>query len=235
MQPTAHPRVKICCIASVEEARLAVNRGASALGLVSSMPSGPGIIDEETITEISASIPLAVSSFLLTSKQDARSIIAQQKRCRTNTIQLCDRIERPVYRQLRDAMPGIAIVQVIHIVGKESIDQAIAIAPFVNAVLLDSGNPEGSVKELGGTGRVHDWSISKAIREALSIPVFLAGGLRPDNVAKAIAEVAPYGLDVCSGVRTEGKLDEHKLAQFFQEIRTVSAQMYILTRRNSFG
>ena len=79
MQPTIHPRVKICCISSVAEARLAVEQGASALGLVSSMPSGPGVIDEEIIAEIAASIPPAVSSFLLTSKQDARSINAQQK------------------------------------------------------------------------------------------------------------------------------------------------------------
>ena len=137
MQPTKHPRVKICCITSVEEARLAVDQGASALGLVSSMPSGPGVIDEEIIAEIAASIPPAVSSFLLTSKQDARSIIAQQKKCRTNTVQLCDRIEGNVYQQLRVSMPGIALVQVIHVIGREAIDEAIAVAPFVNAVLLD--------------------------------------------------------------------------------------------------
>ena len=142
MQPTIYPRVKICCISSVEEAHLAVEHGASAIGLVSSMPSGPGVIDEETIAEIAASIPPAISSFLLTSKQDARSIIAQQKKCRTNTIQLCDTIERSVYRQLRDSMHGIALVQVIHVSGSESIDEAIAVAPFVDAVLLDSGNPK---------------------------------------------------------------------------------------------
>ncbi len=224
MQPTKKPRVKICCISSVEEARLAVECGASALGLVSSMPSGPGIIDEETIAEIASSIPPTVSSFLLTSKKDAQSIIAQQKKCRTSTIQLCDTIERSVFRQLRDSMPGIAIVQVVHVIGRESIDEAIAVAPFVNAVLLDSGNPKASIKELGGTGRVHDWSVSKAIREALSIPVFLAGGLRPDNARRAVSDVAPYCLDVCSGVRTEGKLDEDKLSRFFDEIRSAAAR-----------
>ena len=224
MQPTKIPRVKICCISSVEEARLAVDHGASALGLVSSMPSGPGVIDEETIAEIAALIPPAVSSFLLTSEQDARSIIAQQKRCRTNTVQLCDKIEQREYRQLRAAMPGIALVQVIHVVGSESIDEAIAVAPFVNAVLLDSGNPKAPIKELGGTGRMHDWSISKAIRETLSIPVFLAGGLRHDNVKRAIHDVAPFCLDVCSGVHSEGKLDENKLVEFFREIRSSSAK-----------
>jgi len=224
MQPTRYPRVKICCISSVQEARLAVSHGASALGLVSLMPSGPGVIDEEVIEEIAASIPPSVSSFLLTSKQDAQSIVAQQKRCRTNTIQLCDRIESDVYQQLRDSMPGIALVQVIHIIGRESIDEAIAAAPFVNAVLLDSGNPKASIKELGGTGRVHDWSVSRTIREALSIPVFLAGGLNPDNVGRAVREVAPFCLDVCSGVRTEGKLDEDKLSRFFESIRAAATR-----------
>jgi phosphoribosylanthranilate isomerase len=225
MQPTINPRVKICCISSLEEARLAVDHGASAVGLVSSMPSGPGVIDEKLIAEIAASIPPAVSSFLLTSKQDAQSIVAQQKRCRTNTVQLCDRIELKIYQQLRDSMPGIALVQVIHVIGKESIDEAIAVAPFVNAVLLDSGNPKASIKELGGTARVHDWIVSKAIREALSIPVILAGGLRPDNVGRAVTDVAPFCLDVCSGVRTEGKLDDDKLSRFFGEIRSVIARM----------
>ena len=223
MQPTINPRVKICCISSVEEARLAVDFGASALGLVSSMPSGPGIVDEERIAEIAATIPPAVSSFLLTSKQDARSIIAQQKKCRTSTIQLCDRIEPCVYRQLRESMPGIALVQVVHVLGSESIDEAIAVAPFVDAVLLNSGNPKALVKELGGTGRVHDWSVSNAIRETLTIPVILAGGLRPDNVGIAVADVGPFCLDVCSGVRTGGKLDEDKLSRFFKEIRFLSA------------
>jgi len=148
-----------------------------------------------------------------------RPIIAQQKKCRTNTVQLCDRIERKVYQQLRVSMPGIALVQVIHVIGREAIDEAIAVAPFVNAVLLDSGNPKASIKELGGTGRVHDWSISKAIREILSIPVFLAGGLRPDNVGRAVADVGPFCFDVCSGVRTDGRLDKDKLSRFFKEIR----------------
>lgn len=119
-------------------------------------------------------------------------------------------------------MPGIALIQVVHVTGKESVEEAIGVAQFVDAVLLDSGNPRSSLKELGGTGRAHDWSISKIIREALSIPVFLAGGLRPDNVGRAIFEVAPFGLDVCSGVRTEGKLDEEKLSKFFSDIRARS-------------
>ncbi len=220
MRPTHNPRVKVCCIATIEEARMAIAYGASALGLVSAMPSGPGVISEEKIAEIVAAVPPPIATFLLTSKQNASLIIRQQKKCRTNTIQLCDRIETGVYQQLRDAMPGVALVQVIHVNGRDSIEEATAVAPFVDALLLDSGNKKLSVKELGGTGRVHNWSVSKTIRESVKIPIFLAGGLNVENVARAISEVAPFGLDLCSGVRTNGMLDEMKLARFFGAIRS---------------
>ncbi|MEW6209729.1 MAG: phosphoribosylanthranilate isomerase [Acidobacteriota bacterium] len=218
MHPTRSPRVKICCIASVEEARVAVHFGASALGLVSEMPSGPGVISEELIAEIAVTIPPSVSSFLLTSKQDARSIIDQQKRCRVNTVQICDRLEIGSYSQLRRAMPGISLVQVVHVTGEEAIEKALSVAPHVDAILLDSGNQSLAVKELGGTGRVHDWSISRRIRQEIRVPLFLAGGLKAENIREAIAEVQPFGVDICSGVRSDGKLDERKLAAFFEEI-----------------
>ncbi|MFY7805029.1 MAG: phosphoribosylanthranilate isomerase [Limnoraphis robusta] len=218
MEPTPKPRVKICCISSIAEAKMAVKAGASALGLVSAMPSGPGVISEELIAEIATTIPPGVASFLLTSQQDTLSIINQQKRCRVNTIQLCDSLSIESYPILREAMPGVALVQVIHVTGEASIEEAVRVAPQVNAILLDSGNPTLSVKQLGGTGRVHDWQISRKIRELVNVPVFLAGGLNADNVSAAVQTVAPFGLDVCNGVRTEGQLDEHKLAQFFSQI-----------------
>ncbi len=213
---TVKPRVKICCISSVAEAELAIRYGASALGLVSAMPSGPGVIDEGLIAEIAAYVPPPIATFLLTSQQDADSIIEQHRRLRTNTLQIVDRLERGTYADLRAALPGIRLVQVIHVTGEESVDEALAIAPQVDALLLDSGNQTLAVKELGGTGRTHDWTISRRIRETVSKPIFLAGGLKPNNLAEAIREVRPFGLDLCSGVRTEGKLDEAKLARFFE-------------------
>jgi phosphoribosylanthranilate isomerase len=209
------PRVKICCIASPEEARLAIEHGASAIGLVSSMPSGPGVIDEALIREIATHTPPPIATFLLTCLQDADQIIAQQRRCRTNTIQLCDSLENEAYAKLRDALPGISIVQVIHVLSETSIREAIDVAPHVDAILLDSGNPNLQIKELGGTGRRHDWTISRRIVESVNMPVFLAGGLRPDNIADAIAQVLPFGVDVCSGVRSGGALDRRKLDAFF--------------------
>lgn len=218
MSPAATPRVKICCIGSVEEAALAVRCGAAALGLVSEMPSGPGVITEERIREIAATVPPAVGTFLLTSKQSVRAIAGQQRRCRTNTIQICDRLTDGTWDELREALPGISLVQVIHVAGEESIREAVGVAPHVDAILLDSGNQKLAVKELGGTGRTHDWRISRRIRDEAGVPIFLAGGLRPENVAEAIGIVRPFGLDLCNGVRTNGSLDEEKLGRFFEAV-----------------
>ncbi len=214
MQATQKPRIKICCISSIEEAQLAIQYGASALGLVSSMPSGPGVIGDDLIMQIAASIPPAVASFLLTSKQDVAAIVEQQRHCRVNTIQICDRLLNGTYAELHAALPGIALVQVIHVTGEESLAEARAVAPHANAILLDSGNQSLTVKELGGTGRVHNWEISRAIREQVAVPIFLAGGLNAGNVEQAIKQVGPFGLDICSGVRKDGKLDEGLLAAF---------------------
>lgn len=211
------PRVKICCISSVEEAALAVRNGASALGLVSEMPSGPGVIPEDLIAEIAASVPPPISTFLLTSKRSISGIASQVVRCRTNTVQLCDSIDGD-HRELREAVPGVKIVQVVHVTGPDSVEEAVAVADRVDALLLDSGNPLLEIKELGGTGRVHDWSLSRTIVASVPVPVFLAGGLNPANVAEAVKAVRPFGLDLCSGVRTGGSLDESKLSDFFASI-----------------
>jgi phosphoribosylanthranilate isomerase len=223
MNATHTPRVKICCIASVEEAALAIDCGASALGLVSSMPSGPGVISDQLIAEIVATVPPPIGTFLLTSRTRVADIIEQQHFCRTNTIQICDHLIHGTHRDLREALPGISVVQVVHVTGPESIEEAARVAPHVDAILLDSGNQKLAVRELGGTGRTHDWSVSRAIRERIGIPLFLAGGLTAENVTQAIEEVGPFGLDVCSGVRTDGKLDAFKLRQFFSAARSVTA------------
>src|SRR5215813_9483169 len=159
MEAVARPRVKICCISSAEEASLAVRYGASALGLVSAMPSGPGVIPDNLIAEIAATVPL---------------------------------------------------------------DEARLVATQVSAILLDSGNQSLTVKELGGTGRVHDWTVSRAIRAAIDIPLYLAGGLNASNVAEAVHAVGPFALDICSGVRTDGWLDEEKLGAFMRAAGVLS-------------
>jgi phosphoribosylanthranilate isomerase len=187
------------------------------------MPSGPGVISEALIADIAAAIPAGVASVLLTSRQDVGSIVDQQRRCRVNTIQICDRLIAGTYQDLRTMLPGVRLMDVIHVTGETALLEARQVAPDVDAILLDSGNPGLPVKELGGTGRTHDWQISRGIRAEVRVPVFLAGGLRPDNVGQAIGDVRPYGVDVCSGVRTNGRLDAEKLQAFFRAVRMADA------------
>lgn len=210
--------VKICCIASIDEARLAVSAGASAIGLVSAMPSGPGPISEEQIALIAARVPAPTETFLLTALRDAEAIAEQHRRCGTTALQLVDHVPEAELKRLRKLVPGVRLVQVIHVVGPESVDEAGAAAALVDTLLLDSGNPRLAVKELGGTGRVHDWTHSRRICETANVPVLLAGGLNPGNVRAAMERVRPAGLDVCSGLRSDGRLDAGKLREFFRAI-----------------
>ena len=212
------PRVKICCISSREEAVTAIQYGAAALGLVGKMPSGPGIITDEAIYSIAQIVPPPIATFLLTSETIAQDIIEHHQKVHTTTIQLVDALPNRDYLTIREQLPHIKLVQVIHVINEDSVEEAIEISQWVDAILLDSGNPNLSVKELGGTGRTHNWQLSRQIRENISIPVFLAGGLHPGNVKQAIETVEPFGVDLCSGVRTEGKLDERKLEAFFKAL-----------------
>ena len=211
-------RVKICCISSREEAQLAIRYGAAAVGLVGNMPSGPGIISDALIKEIAGTIPPGIASFLLTAETIADNIITHHQQTLTNTIQLVDAVDAATYDNIRKSIPNIKLVQVIHVLSEASIDEALHAAEGVDALLLDSGNPNLTIKELGGTGRTHNWDISKEIVRQCRVPVYLAGGIRSDNVREAIDRVAPFGIDLCSGVRTNQQLDEEKLAKLFAAI-----------------
>ncbi|MFA7360176.1 MAG: phosphoribosylanthranilate isomerase [Candidatus Kapaibacterium sp.] len=211
-------RVKICCISSIDEANTAIALGVNAIGLVGNMPSGPGVISDELIKTIAASVPEGIDTFMLTSETSAKKIVEHHNRTLTNTIQIVDELKEGTYSEIRSSLPSIKLVQVIHVIDDKSVDEAVRISEFVDALLLDSGNPSLKVKELGGTGRVNNWSLSRKIVEQCNAPVYLAGGLKAENVQKAIEEVQPYGVDLCSGVRTNGKLDKKKLIMFLNKI-----------------
>lgn len=217
-------RLKVCCISSRAEASLAINVGAAAIGLVSAMPSGPGVIPETLITELAALAPVGVAAVLLTSLGTADALIEQQRRCRADVLQLCEVVPPDDLRRLRDALPGVRLMHVVHVAGEASIAEAVAVAPLVDALLLDTGTRAGAVRELGGTGRTHDWSVSARIVASTDRPTFLAGGLHAGNVAEAIATVRPYGVDVCSGVRANGILDRDRLHEFTAAINAAGGQ-----------
>jgi phosphoribosylanthranilate isomerase len=225
VEPRQRVRFKVCCVASPEELHAATEAGASAVGLVSSMPSGPGVIPDAQIADIARQVPPGVDSFLLTSLQDPEAIIEQHRQARTSTLQLVDELPAGAHARLRAALPGIRLVQVVHVVDQGAIDQAATAAQFVDAVLVDSGNPTLEVKQLGGTGRRHDWAVSARIRKQLNVPIFLAGGLNADNVAEAIDTVQPFALDVCTGVRDEAlALDLDKLARFATAVASTATR-----------
>jgi phosphoribosylanthranilate isomerase len=215
-----HVRIKVCCISSADEARLAIRLGADALGLVGQMPSGPGVIGDNLAAQVVQATPPPIATFMLTSEVTAEGIIAHQQRVGANTIQLVDAVLPDTYAELHRVLPAVKLVQVIHVLNEANITEALqAVANGADALLLDSGNPNLAVKELGGTGRVHNWEISRQIVAQSPVPVFLAGGLNLENARQAVDRVQPFGLDICSGVRTNGHLDEHKLAAFLKAIR----------------
>jgi len=218
-------RVKVCCIASVEEANLAIAAGADALGLVGAMPSGPRAISDGQIAAIAAVAPPPISTFLLTSETSASAISAHVRRTRPTTVQIVSHIDFAEAAKLAALEPYVRRVQVIHVETADALYMIPHCAPHVHAFLLDSGRPSASVRELGGTGRVHDWSVSAAFVQASPRPVFLAGGLSPANVGEAIRRVRPYGVDLCSGIRTCGELDPVKLLAFIEQVRTTDDKL----------
>jgi len=212
-------RTKICCIMDQNELDLAVGQGAAAVGFVSHMPTGPGVIPEREIAALVKATPFPVWSELLTSLTSLEELLAQYKRVKPAALQLCSPLADPVLTSLREALPGVTLVHVVHVTDDPAaVDEARHYAPFVDGLLLDSGNPEGPNPELGGTGRTHDWQLDAEIVQNVNVPVFLAGGLTPQNVAEAIGTVQPFGVDVCTGVRTDGHLDPEKLHSFMAAV-----------------
>lgn len=204
---------------------MAVKAGADALGLVARMPSGPGPIPDAKIAEVTACVPPPVATFLLTSETTAEAISSHIRATNPSTVQVVSHIDPAESEKLAALEPHVRRVQVIHVEGPEALDLIPAYAPHVHAFLLDSGRPNAAVAELGGTGRAHDWTVSAAFVQATERPVFLAGGLSAANVADAINQVRPYGLDLCSGVRTDGQLDPEKLAAFVLAVEQTDAKL----------
>jgi phosphoribosylanthranilate isomerase len=135
------------------------------------------------------------------------------------TVQIVGHIPPTESASLAELLPHIRRVQVIHVEDTSALDLIPVYAPHVHAFLLDSGRPGAAVAELGGTGRVHDWQISAAFVKPSPRPVFLAGGLTPDNVGEAIRMARPFGVDLCSGLRPKGPLDDALLADFVAAVR----------------
>jgi phosphoribosylanthranilate isomerase len=218
-------RIKVCCIADMQEAVMAIEAGADALGLVARMPSGPGPISDKQIAKVTAIVPPPVATFLLTSETTADAISAHIRATNPTTVQIVSHIDPAESEKLAEIEPHIRRVQVIHVEGPDALNLIGIYSPNVHAFLLDSGRPSATVAELGGTGRRHDWTVSAEFVKASQRPVFLAGGLSAENAGEAIRLVHPFGLDLCSGVRTDGRLDPAKLKNFILAVERASQNL----------
>ena len=211
--------IKCCCIMDAWEAQTAIDLGVDAVGLVSHMPSGPGVLDERTLQRVRNAIGDAVEVVLLTSRQGVSELSEAISNLRPDCLQLCAPVEDEVLAQLKTLQPECLLMPVVHITGIESVSKGLQYR-CADRLLADSGSPNAAVAELGGTGRTHDWTITAGLVDQNEVPTALAGGLRSDNVRAALDTVKPWGVDVCSGVRTDGKLDPAKLEQFVKSVRT---------------
>jgi phosphoribosylanthranilate isomerase len=191
--------------------------GADILGLLAAMPSGPGPIRDDEIAAIAAGLPPHVLSLLLTAETTASAIADHVQRTGVKGVQIVSHIDPDEQARLARRLPDHERWQVVHVEDETALAMIPAHGPHVTGFLLDSGRP--SQRELGGTGRVHDWAISAAFVAASPVPVFLAGGLNPGNAAEAVARVRPAGLDVCSGLRVDGRLDAGLASAFVAAAR----------------
>ena len=211
-------QVKVCCVASAVEARLAVGLGADAVGLVGHMPSGPGVIGVAAAAQIAKEVPGGADTFLLTSAMRASEIVKDLAVCPASAVQIVRHIDPGEYPELIETAPQVRRIQVVHIEDEGALDLLAVYEPFVDAFLLDSGKTFGADQQFGGTGATHNWTISRRFVERTHIPVYLAGGLNSTNVFEAITQVRPYGVDLCTGVRTDDQLDPAKLEAFMSEV-----------------
>lgn len=218
-----HPvRVKVACIRDAEEARRAVSFGAAAIGMAAENPAGGPSLTEDQIRAVTESVPDSVGTFLMTTRRSAPDLARLARNTGVNTLQLWDEPEPDAYAHLRSAIPGLSIVQSIAVVGPEAVDRAIEVASLVDALVLDSAHRAAPARWEHQHGRTHDWQLSRRITEEVGIPVILSGGLSHRNVADAIRAVRPYGVEVCTGVRTKGALDTTLLVQFLEGLERIN-------------
>lgn len=207
------PFIKICGLQSYGDARLALDCGATALGfLVELTHRAEDKIDIGTARDIIRRLPADADTVLVTHLTDAPEIAALADAIGARSIQVHGDVPPEVVARLAALARGRALIKAVHVMGPEAVADARAYVGIADALVLDSRTAD----RLGGTGRTHDWSISRRIVEAVApMPVYLAGGLNPGNVADAIAAMRPAGVDVNSGVEdADGRKEAEKVRLF---------------------
>ena len=206
-------RVKICGVTTPADAALAARLGADAIGvLVGLLHPSEDELDPERAAGIVAALPPFVVGTLVTHRTELDELRRLCRLVRPHVVQLHGGIPRDDVSALRREFPTVRLVGCVHVDGERTLEDARRAAAHVDAILLDTK----TATRIGGTGVTHDWSISRRVREALpTTPIILAGGLTPDNVARAIGVVRPYAVDVNSGVSARRGVKSAELIEGF--------------------
>jgi phosphoribosylanthranilate isomerase len=209
-------KVKICGITSEEDLKMVCNMGADAVGFVVRVPSSPRNLTLERAEKLIRLVPIFVKSVVVVVPKDIEEVSAVYERLKPDAIQIHGE-ETPNAEILREKLHGTSLIRAVSVKSKEIVDNAIKESKLFDAVLLDSCLHG----KYGGTGMVHDWELSKHVREAIHPkPLILAGGLNPENVKKAIQTVKPYAVDVSTGVESKlGVKDPKKVEAFIKNAK----------------
>ena len=210
--------VKICANKTIEEAQMCLNAGADVIGiLVGQEHSSTDFVNKETAKEICDYVNKRCNVSLVTHLTNADEIIELTKFIGNNIIQLHSNIEEREVKKIVNALPNIKLVRLIHISTDGQIATNISKMKYADFYLLDSFNLK--TNQVGGTGFTHDWNKSRELITKLNKPTFLAGGLNPDNVKIAINQTNPYGVDVNSGCKVDGKKNAEKVLKFVKNAK----------------
>lgn len=204
-------RVKICGLRTHADLEIAIEAGADAVGVISNVPvDSPRAVPIETARELVTETPPFVTSVLVTMPTDADAALDLIETVSPDAVQLHGPLATDAVARIATSHPVISAIDV------DETDEIEASADVVDAIILDSTDEHGA----GGTGRTTDWERARAHVAALDVPVVLAGGLTPDNVASAIAHVEPYAVDVASGVEGDDGKDAAAVNRFIAQART---------------
>ena len=204
-------KVKICGITNEEDAVKAALFGADYVGFLVEIDFAEDKITREEAKELIKKLPLEVTPVFVTWLQKAKPIIEIVKEINPAIIQLHNDITLEEIGKIRRELPKIQITKTISVVNEDSIKEAKKYEKYVDYLLLDT-KLKG---RKGGTGKVHDWRISRKIVKSVKCKVFLAGGLNPDNVKEAIGKVKPYAIDTNNGVKLKPRKKDHKKLELF--------------------
>ncbi len=207
-------KVKICANKSVDEAKMCLDAGADIIGiLVGQEHNSNDFIDKYKAKEITNFVDKRCKVSLVTHLTDADKIIELTKFIGNDIIQLHSDIKEDEVEKIYKSLPNVKLVRLIHISKDGKICTNYKKVQYVDYYLLDSFNLK--TNQVGGTGLIHDWNKSSELIKELNKPVFLAGGLNPDNVKQAVSLAHPYGVDVNSGCKNKlGMKDKNKVKNF---------------------